>query len=270
MHPPADLMRRFGAREPHLVAETAAARVWRVRTDGGSAALKLYRRRDMGNEAAGFDWMRATDGRACARILAAYGHAALIEWLDGPSLGDLVRAGCDDAAGRRLARVARRLHGAPPRPMDLPDLGTWFASFDGMHFSPACPAPDLMRRAAALAREMLATTTEWRPLHGDLHHDNARRGARGWCAFDAKGVRGDPAYEMANALRNPRGAAEIIRTPGRIDAMTTLWAQAMGVPRIRLARWAAAKCALSIRWTTGPRVIDHPDFDLLALLMSRA
>ena len=91
---------------------------------------------------------------------------------------------------------------------------------------------------------------------------------RGFCAFDAKGVLGERAYELANAFRNPAGAAELLRDPARQRARAASWSAAFGVDRARLRYWAAVKCALSIAWRSGGRVGADAEFDLLSCLLA--
>ncbi len=95
-----------------------------------------------------------------------------------------------------------------------------------------------MHRARTLAADLLAKQSDLRPLHGDFHHDNIKRGARGYLAFDAKGVIGDRAFELANAFRNPLGADVTVQNPRRINHIAQLWGQAFEVPSSRLLSWA--------------------------------
>lgn len=50
-------------------------------------------------------------------MLAQRGDALLMEWCDGPSLGDLVRAGQDEEATEVLCDVIQTLHAASPDPV---------------------------------------------------------------------------------------------------------------------------------------------------------
>jgi streptomycin 6-kinase len=58
-------------------------------------------------------------------------------------------------------------------------------------------------RSAALAERLLSDPREVRVLHGDIHHRNIRQSARGWLAFDPKGLVGERTYDCANTLYNP-------------------------------------------------------------------
>lgn len=269
--PDPDLLETFQASDPVLVDETALATIWKVLRPGGQpAALKVYHNGDMRNEARGFDLLEAWDGRGAARLFQRNGSAALIEWLEGPSLGDLTRRGQDRLACRELAKAANCVHGGARVPRSgFPVLADWFQSLFNLKIGPGCPQDTQhdIAKCQALARKLLASQRDLVPLHGDLHHDNVRLGARGYCVFDAKGVLGDKAYELANAFRNPKGAEQIVRDPARIRYLAQTWARSFGVERRRLLDWAAAKCALSIAWRAEGDLEDDREFDLLSCLV---
>lgn len=269
--PEPELLKTFHASDPVFVDETGLATIWKVvRHNGQPAALKVYHTNDMRNEAQGFDLLEAWDGRGAALLFQRNSFAALIEWLDGPSLGDLTRQGRDRLACQELVEAANRIHTAShiPNP-GFPQLEDWFQSLFDVSIGPGCPKETRrdIAKCQAVARKLLATQRDVVPLHGDLHHDNIRLGERGYCVFDAKGVLGDRAYELANAFRNPKGAEQIVRDPARITYLAKVWAEAFGVERQRLLDWAAAKCALSIAWRAKGAVDDDQEFDLMSSLV---
>ncbi|MFW2587158.1 aminoglycoside phosphotransferase family protein [Sagittula sp. SSi028] len=264
----------FGVMSPQRLARTGVADIYRVRRGRGRAVVKIYRRGDAGNEATGLTLMQTAASPALPRILSRTDAAVLIEYLDGPTLGQMSREGRDDEAAEHLARTARVLHltlqklpVAPFAPLDQ-----WLTPLWDLTTGPSCPA-DLaqdMQRSIGLARRLLATTVLHHPLHGDLHHDNVILTADGPRAFDAKGLVGDPAFELANALRNPKGIPDRLRDPDRIRHDLTLYAKALKVPAPRLAAWAAVKCAHSIALRSkGPLAFDT-EADLLQLLLAQA
>ena len=255
----------FAARRVAPLAETHAAVLWRVTAMDRPAVLKLYKRGHPGNEAAGAALMRAWEGSgAMVRVLHANPAAQLLEVLEGPRLGDLARGGQPEAADRHLAEAGFRLHRAPPA-LPLPGLvplQDWLA--------PLLEAgADADRgRAIALAYRLLASAPAPRPLHGDLHHDNVILTARGPVAYDAKGLLGDPAFELANALRHPSGLPEITRDPAQLRARSARFARALDVPQDRLLGWAAVKCAHSIVLRAAPGT--DPETELLAMMLDTA
>ncbi|MEL7213348.1 MAG: aminoglycoside phosphotransferase family protein [Pseudomonadota bacterium] len=272
--PSHEILENFGLSDPVFVVTTGIAMVWRVRcADGREAALKLYHGRTMGNESTGFVYLKALDGVGAARVYRYTDRSAVIEWLSGPSLGDLTRAGEDTRAAKALVEVARTLHSAPLEiSAPLPELEAWFGGLLSLDV-PAGTLEDArhnLMRCQALARQLLSTQHDIRPLHGDLHHDNVRLGARGYCAFDAKGVLGERTYELANAFRNPKGAPDVVRDPARIRYLRDLWSDLFEVDPTRLMQWAAVKCALSIAWRRDETGLPQDEFDLLECLLAIA
>ncbi|MFG5383350.1 aminoglycoside phosphotransferase family protein [Yoonia sp. R2-816] len=265
--PPDAILRRFGVTAPVLVAETKIAIVWKVDFGKEPAALKIYKNGDMQDERPGFDLLKALDGRGAAKVHAVDDGAALMEWLDGPTLGDLSRAGRDDDANAMLARVAGEIHGAG---IDLPltPLTDRFAALRNL----TLPShwPDAVRRnlhrGQQIAAAMLTAQQDIRPLHGDLHHDNIKQGSRGWVSFDAKGVLGDPAYDLANAFKNPIDSPEITMNPARIKRLATTLGHILNIAPQRLLGWAVAHCALSMAWTDDPST--DPNHRLLDMLLT--
>ncbi len=254
-----------------LVADTGAARVWTVRRrDGSTAALKLYRRADRGNEAPGSALLARWQDRGAVTVLEEADNAILMEWLDGPSLGDIAREGRPEFALRTLAQTAKRLHNDRIADMrGLKPLADVFAPLFELRFEATCAKPLRrdMARATDIARKLLETQETVVPLHGDLHPDNVILTEAGPRVIDAKGYIGDPAFELANALRHPKGMPDLVRQTSQIDTCLTLYANALEVSRARLAKWAAAKCALSIFWRSNGRITQDKEADLLTLFL---
>ena len=269
--PPREVMVDFGVSKARFLQETAIARIWRVERAGGDpAALKVYLSDSMGNETYGFAFLRALKGASAVHIYAQSQTAALMEWLPGPSLGDLSRSGRDKDAAFQLGSVASVLHGASGFDASKwPELSAWFAPLFDMEFALNCTADDraLIEHGRDVARQRLAASTNQVPLHGDLHHDNVRLGPRGYCSFDAKGVVGDRAYELANAFRNPKGVPDLIRDPARLRFLRDTWSDALGIEAQDLMGWAVAKTALSIAWRSKGVLSSDPELDLLDLML---
>jgi streptomycin 6-kinase len=76
-----------------------------------------------------------------------------------------------------------------------------------------------------LARELYESLDVGRDVvvHGDFHHHNVLRSARGWLAIDAKAMLGEPEYDVPSFLWNP--------IPYRMD---------LGLTERRLAAFAEA------------------------------
>lgn len=271
---PLEFPKSWGLTIMEPVADTDLAKVWKVKTsDGTEAALKLYRKPDRGNEAPGAQLLARWQDRGAVRVLAETGNAVLMEWLEGPSLGDIARRGDPDQACNLLAETAARLHGEPlVNRAGLKDLKEVFSPLFGCVFSVNCRVGlrQDMTRAMRLAQSLLDTQDDRVPLHGDLHHDNVIQTAKGLQVIDAKGYLGDPAFELANALRHPKGMPELLRQPEQINRCIALYSEALRVQPKRLKRWVAAKCALSIFWRSEETVMDDSQADLLNLFLRAA
>ncbi|MEO1611296.1 MAG: aminoglycoside phosphotransferase family protein [Pseudomonadota bacterium] len=263
---------RFGVFDLTHVARTDLASIWRGRSERfGEIALKVYGEAGPRNERMAAGLLRAWRGCGAARLFAADERALLMEFVSGPRLGDLSRAGDDEEAAGRLADVARRLHEldvvAPALPLaDVfapllrEDLGTITNAEVRAEVEAA------RRHAGAL----LADGAAERVLHGDLHFDNVMLAPRGWVAIDPKSYRGDPAFELANAFRNPKGAEALILDPARVERLADHFSEGLGVERRRLLRWAAAKCAHSLHLGY-QKSASWPDGGaLLSLLLEKA
>lgn len=263
--PPEDILAQLGVSAPVFAAESGTALVWKVRRGAGFAALKLYKSGHMGNEAAGFRYLAALNGQGAARVYHAEGGTALTEWLEGPPLADRRQ---DAAVIAGLAATARQLHRAAPQ------AGTGFTPLEDFlaslfQFEPpaAWDAGACAGFAACqhLAEQLLDTQSARAVLHGDLHPGNVICTPAGLRAFDAKGIRGEPAYELANAFRHPRGRPDLLLNPERIRHASIVWSGALGCHPVRLLQWAAAKAALSMAW----RAEQGLDTDLDARLILR-
>lgn len=248
---------RWGLEADGAAFSTPSSALQPVRQHGRAAYLKLA---TVAEEAAGGRVLRWWAGRGAAAVLAADGDALLLERADGDrDLVALAASGAagDDAATRILCRAALRLHATDdlPRPDGLVDLRRWFREL----FEHAAENPvahdGLFARAAAEAEALLAHPAGDVVLHGDLHHGNVldfgtetgAGGGRGWLAIDPKHLHGDPAFDFANILCNPK--REVALAPGRFGRTVRVIADETGIDAVRLLRWALAWAGLSAAWS---------------------
>lgn len=270
---PPDVLRRYDLRDPAHVAETAIAHVWKVAlADGTPSALKIYKDDDPKGEEIGFRFVQTLNGVGVVKVYHFDYSVAVMEWLDGPSLGDVSRDGNDDAANAILIEVADALHQNPIR-VELPTLADNFAPLLTLDMSPywAERTKDNLCRAQQIALHMLDNQIEISALHGDLHHDNIKGSTRGYLAYDAKGLIGDRAYELANAFQNPLGAEALVHDPARATRMAEHWAQAWNTSPKRLISWAVAHCGLSMTWAQNFEDKAHSDLlDMLCAVLDDA
>lgn len=233
--------------------ETRTSTLWRANSpEYGAVVVKSLKPRGR-DEIIGVSYLLWRAGDGAVRLHDVDGHHILMEFLPGKSLGDVVRAGNDDEATVALADLAGRLwrHGQGATP-DLPPLADHLAAL--FHTDPDT-VPVTARAGFVFGRELaarlLGTTTDVRPLHGDLHHDNVLRGPHGWAAIDPRGAAGDPYFELANAFRNPVGVPGLVADPMRAHAMADTFARRLGLDPGRLLDWGIALCAISMIWNAG-------------------
>ncbi len=247
--PPTDLLCRFGLSAPELVAETARAKVWRVRQKTDTqAALKYYPAEHMGNETSGLAYLERVEGAGAVRVFARSTDAVVMEWLQGPSLGELARTQDPEAADRGLTEVAARLFAAEVSADGLLSVAEIMAPLRDACFT-APEAREAQDIAWACLDQMQRGAAEIVALHGDLHHDNIIHTARGLRAFDAKGLAGPRAYELANAFRHPRGCRAFAADAQVIRHRAITWGRVAGCGAREQLRWAIAKLLLSILWS---------------------
>ena len=265
------LLQDFDVRSPELIAETGIAKVWRVkRSDQTLAALKVYKGDDMLNEAAGVFYLQNCDGEGAAKVYQSSKNAFLMEYLDGPTLGDLSRRGDDQEAAHKLVETASKLQRIQfDRTYDWPKLSEWLNELNALKRNELWTDKNwqCIEQSRHLAQKLISSQTDISILHGDLHHDNIMLGSRGYCAIDAKGVIGDRAYELANAVSNPIGVEDLMIQPGRISFLLDLWSSAFEIDRLKFLEWIIAQRGMSISWSGDHIPSDHISFKLLDIFI---
>jgi streptomycin 6-kinase len=259
-------MIRWSLTKSTPVAETPTSWIFRVEQNGRNhAALKILKPGASAEEGRGSRLLQWYEGDGAATVFDMHGDTVFMEWLDGGTLGDAVRAGRDDEATVAIATIVQRLHHS--RDGELPPLEPLRDRFQTLFITDVQAWPhtarDLYARASGIALRLFDRPTAQLPLHGDLHHDNILSSDRGWLVIDPKGVLGDPAYELANVFINPKNANNIAAHPQRIAARAEILAQRLGYPKKRMLGWAAAHAALSASWDLAA---GKPITGLLAVL----
>lgn len=244
-------MIRWSLTKSSLVAESERSWIYRVEQNGRSAAaLKILKPAAAEEEGRGARLMNWYSGEGAATVFDIHGDTIFMEWLDGGTLGDPVRAGRDEEGTVAICTVISGLHRPrPDAPTDLLPLRERFqVLFDTDVRQWPHTARDLYARAAGVALKLFDKPSPSIPLHGDLHHDNIMSSPRGWLAIDPKGIIGDPAYEVANVFRNPYPAHKLVADPQRIAALADAFAARLGFDRKHVLGYAAAHSALSACW----------------------
>ncbi len=244
-------MIRWSLTKSTPVAETARSWIFRVEQNGRNfAALKILKPAVSEEEGRGARLLQWYGGDGAATVFDIHGDTIFMEWIDGKTLGDAARGGHDEEATIAMATVVSNLHRPrPDAPEGLQPLRERFQTlFDTDVRAWPHTARDLYARASGIALKLFDKPAAQVPLHGDLHHDNILSSDRGWLAIDPKGLIGDPAYEVANAFRNPHGAANLAADPRRIAQMADTFAARLGLNRKRILGYAAAQSGLSVCW----------------------
>lgn len=238
-----EYLKRWNLAPDGEVIVTHCSHLLPVRRGDVPAMLKIAHQDE---ERRGPNLMIWWDGDGAARVLEHEGDTVLLERAMGRrSLVEMARTGKDDDASHIICDVAARLHA--PRGHQLPDLiplERWFVEL----WPGASKHGGILRRAAAVARELLDEPREIGVLHGDLHHGNVLDfGPHGWLAIDPKRLLGERGFDFANIFRNPD--LEIAKAPGRLARQATVIAAAARLDRARLLRWVLAYAGLSAAWT---------------------
>ena len=236
---------------PKLLSDGIGGRVWRVTlADGQPAALKQASILAQKEVPGGNDFLRWIDGDGAVHLLDEHGDRSLLEWAGERTLLAHLEDHGDDAATEIAADVVTRLHA--PRDMPPPaSLTTLTDNFASLFVKAELDRRDGRRsqfvEAAGVADRLLANQRDVRPLHGDIHHENILYGARGWLAIDAKGVLGDPAFDIANLFYNPV-ESELRTSEARAVSMATILAEKLRCDIGKVLDYALAFSALSASW----------------------
>lgn len=237
--------------EPSLLSDGIGGKVWKVTlSDGRIAALKQASMLAQKEVPGGNDFLRWIDGAGAIRLLDEDGALSLLEWAGDRTLLAHLESHGDDAATEIAADVVKRLHAtreANP-PATLTTLTDNFASlFVEARADRTARGHSQFEEAAKVADRLLANQKDVRPLHGDIHHENILLGERGWLAIDAKGVLGDPAFDIANLFYNPM-ESELRTSPARAVSMATILSRELACDIEKVLDYAFAFSALSASW----------------------
>lgn len=234
---------------PHLLAQTMTSHIYSVTNGAKIFALKLLSPSET-DEQRGALALRYFDGCGAARLLRYDEGAQLLEYVAGDELVTLVKRGEDARATRIIAQVIAQLHSVPQTapPDGLVPLTSWF----GALFSKAATdwhagISSIYVRSAALTRRLLADQHDIRTLHGDIHHYNIRHSARGWLAFDPKGLVGERTYDCANTLCNPV-MPELVHNETRLLTNAAILADTLTLDRGRVLAFTHAYACLNASW----------------------
>ncbi|HVU68054.1 MAG TPA: aminoglycoside phosphotransferase family protein [Ktedonobacteraceae bacterium] len=224
-----------------------------LRADGTPVMLKANS--PTGEFATEMEAMRLLGESGLARVLeidAAQEVCLMERLLPGTTLAELVPEQ-DERATSILAATMRKLW--RPAPAGHPfatveELGKGFERLRARYNGGSGPFPSrLLAEAEGHFAELNAEADRHMLLHGDLHHENVLRAGDEWRVIDARGVVGDPGYEVGLLFYNPMPM--IFHLPDlrqilarRVDQL----AAELGMERERIRGWGLAQCLLSCWW----------------------
>ncbi len=244
-----DYLSEWALSSPQLLAQTMTSQIYTVVHEGETAVLKLLASAEV-DEQRGALALRYFDGHGAVRLLRSDEGAQLMEYAPGAALVTLVEEGKDEEATRILAGVIKQLHSVPQdTPTDgMVRLERWFAAlFAKAEDDRLTGVESIYGRAAVVAARLLADPQDVRVLHGDIHHYNIKQSARGWLAFDPKGLVGERTYDCANALCNPV-MPELVHNESRLLKNANMLAEALALDPERVLAFTYAYACLNASW----------------------
>lgn len=182
--------------------------------------------------------------------------------LPGDDIRPLARLD-DDAATREIAALAVKLHSDQVGIADLPHLREIGTAFDRAA-DPRIPE-SLISDAQRVFLELMADVVDPVVLHGDLQHLNVLNTGEGWRAIDPHGWIGDPAFEAAALLANPRGLVEGGDARGmdgrelarKARRRADIYAEITGYDTDRLRSWGFVGCVIAELWMIESHDLVH-------------
>jgi len=235
--------------DPQPLTTTATSHIYVVTLKDTKVILKLLT--PVGREEHyGAIALRWFNGQGAVRLLRDDAYAHLLEYVDGEDLVALVTKGKDEEATRIIGDVLNQLHSASndTLPDGLIPLKRWFRSLF-QRAKKEKSSDSIFVRGASTAEALLASQTEVRVLHGDIHHENIRHHAqRGWLAFDPKGLVGERTYDAANTLCNPYDMPTLVENEARLLTNAVILSQKLRIDLTRILSFTFAYVCLSASW----------------------
>ncbi len=234
---------------PHLLTQSLTSQIYTVTYHSQTVILKLLSPSET-DEQRGALALRYFRGHGAVQILRFDADAQLIERAAGDELVTLVERGEDERATRVIAQVLSQLHGVPQdAPYDgFVPLARWFqALFTKAAADKQAGIESVYVRSALLTEWLLADQRDIRVLHGDIQHYNIRHSARGWLAFDPKGLVGERTYDCANTLCNPV-MPERVHNETRLLTNAAILADLLNLDLWRVLAFTYAHACLNASW----------------------
>ncbi len=194
-------------REWHLKLEagpiqTFSSNIYHVRRQETRLILKIYMQDRSDNSSAlnyfsGHGAVRAFEHRP--------GKALLMEHaLPGQQLLSVVQDGRSDEAMHVLCKVIAALHSQPCPSKGFGALAERLRYFDCPAAKSLSISPGWLNHARALFSDLIASQSDMRLCHADLHYENILYDdQRGWLAIDPLGVIAERTFDFSGIMRYP-------------------------------------------------------------------
>lgn len=215
----------------------------------GPVVLKILTEAGIQDELRGIEFLEAMHGRGAVTVFKKDSQASLIEFLPGEDLYQFSKNGDEKRASKVFVDVIKMIrqsnqdqnHNAFRAVEDL------YKVFEEISY----PKEIQSQRDKAIfySKQLLADQMEEEVLHGDLHHENIRQGIGGlFKCFDAKGLRGDPHYEVATILKNPWNYPSVSHDEEQFLERAKFFAAELGYSKDRILKFTFVHLIMSIGW----------------------
>ncbi len=177
--------------------------------------------------------------------------AMLLERIQPGTVLNVIQRKDDEEATRIAADLLRDFPRPVPADFTFPTLAEWTESFErakGLNDSPL--SLNIIEKAQSISRELEQSKESVALLHGDLHHGNILFDHdRGWLSIDPQGVIGDPVFNAARFINDPRPGLIEMNDPQKIIARRLeILSSILQADKARLLGWAYVDCILSACW----------------------
>jgi streptomycin 6-kinase len=192
-------------------------------------------------------------GRGAIRLIDALPEEGIL-LLERARPGHSLVSEVDDAQATMIAALTmKNLWVDAPADSLFPSVADWMKGFERLRVrfnGGTGPLPEnLVSEAESLAKELLASSTTSKLLHGDLHQDNIVQSGENWVAIDPKGLIGDPVYEVGAFLRNSGSLYEDANNAAEtVIKRLNIFEEHLGFSKDRMLTWAFVQAVLSAWW----------------------
>ncbi|MDX8350891.1 aminoglycoside phosphotransferase family protein [Cognatiyoonia sp. IB215182] len=190
--------KRWGLQNAEQILQTYRSTVYRVESPKGPAKLKLYTQIGYRGERAAISFSKSVSSNAIAKIYQNdfYRAAVLSEWVEGPTVQEVLQKGDYEKATRLACEVIRSL--TETSRIRFPfayrrKTATQYRTLRQKFKNGQSPQNEaLLAEGLGIFERLLSRRRDERVIHGDLHYENMIQTPIGARAIDPRGVRAHP------------------------------------------------------------------------------